>query len=189
MANPLSKDGGIVVLSGNIAPEGAILRQSARYRDNLIHRGPARVFNSQKETLAALKAGEIKPKDVVVVRYEGPQGGPGMPDIYAVQATICGMGLDKEVAVITDARFSGFARGFGVCQITPEAAVGGPLAYLEDGDMILIDVPNRKIEVLDPSIFEKRTKTRNPRADQKYKGILGLYQKLGGPANKGARLE
>lgn len=189
MAQPLSEDGGIVVLSGNLAPGGAILRQSARYRDNLLHRGPARLFNSQNETLAALKAGEIKPKDVVVVRFEGPQGGPGMPDIYAVQATICGMGLDQDVAVITDARFSGFARGFGVCQITPEAAVGGPLAYLEDGDEILIDVPNRRLEVLDPSIFEKRTKARNPRAERKHKGILGLYQKLGGPANRGARLE
>jgi len=186
--SPLSKDGGIVVLYGNIAPGGAILRQSARYRDNLNHRGPARVFNSQNETLAALRAGEIKPKDVLVVRYEGPKGGPGMPDIYAVQATICGMGLDKDVAVITDARFSGFARGFGVCQISPEAAVGGPLAFLEDGDEIIIDVPSRKLEVLDKTIIEKRTKSMNPREGKEYKGILGLYKRLGGPANKGARL-
>lgn len=188
LARPLSKDGGIVVLYGNIAPGGAILRQSARYRDNLNHRGPARVFNSQDEALAALKAGEIKPQDVMVVRYEGPQGGPGMPDIYAVQATICGMGLDKDVAVITDARFSGFARGFGVCQITPEAAVGGPLAFLEDGDEIVIDVPGRRIEVLDQTIFEKRTGSKNPKEAKKYQGILGLYKRLGGPANKGARL-
>lgn len=186
---PISKDGGIAVLRGNLAPGGAILRQSARYRDNLYHRGPARVYDSQEEALAALHANEVKPGDVMVVRFEGPCGGPGMPDIYAVQATVCGMGLDKDVAVITDARFSGFARGFGVCQITPEAAKDGPLAYLRDGDMISIDVANRIIEAEDPQIFKEREPAENPKDKKVYKGVLNLFKKYGGPANRGARLE
>jgi len=187
--NPLSKDGGIVVLHGNLAPGGAILRQSARYRENLLHRGPARVFNSQEETITALKSGEIRPKDVIVVRYEGPRGGPGMPDIYTVQAMVVGMGLEKEVAVITDARFSGFARGFGVCQITPEAALGGPIALLIDGDEIVIDIPKRRLDVVDQKTLMERGKSWEPIRKEPRKGILGLYAKLGGPANKGARLE
>lgn len=189
LEKPLSRDGGIVVLYGNLAPGGAILRQSARYRENLFHQGPARIFNSQEETLMALKSGKIKPKDVIVVRYEGPRGGPGMPDIYTVQATVVGMGLEKEVAVITDARFSGFARGFGVCQITPEAALGGPIALLEEGDEIMIDVTNKKLDVLDEKILKKRSKSWKPIKKGPRKGILGLYAKLAGPANKGARLE
>jgi dihydroxy-acid dehydratase len=186
---PLSRDGGIVVLYGNLATGGAILRQSARYRENLFHPGPARVFDSQEEALVALNAGSIKPRDVMVVRYEGPRGGPGMPDIYTVQATVVGMGLEKEVAVITDARFSGFARGFGVCQITPEAALGGPIALLEEGDEIMIDVTNRKLDVVDETVLEERSKSWKPITKEPRRGILGLYAKLGGPANKGARLE
>ena len=112
-----------------------------------------------------------------------------MPDIYAVQATVCGMGLDKEVAVITDARFSGFARGFGVCQITPEAAVGGPLAYLRDGDMITIDVAGRRIDVEDETVLKDREPAVDPKDKKAYKGILNLYKKYGGPASRGARLE
>ena len=131
---------------------------------------------------------EIQPGDVMVVRFEGPRGGPGMPDIYAVQATVCGMGLDKDVAVITDARFSGFARGFGVCQISPEAEGGGPLAYLRDGDEIVVDVANRSIQATDSRIFETREPAVNPKNERPYKGILNLYRKYGGPANKGARL-
>ena len=142
-----------------------------------------------KEALEALHDGQIKPGDVMVVRFEGPCGGPGMPDIYAVQATVCGMGLDKDVAVITDARFSGFARGFGVCQITPEAAKAGPLAYLRDGDIITINVSQRSIDVEDPAIFEEREPAVNPKDKNTYKGVLNLFKKYGGPANKGARLE
>ena len=185
---PLSADGGIAVLYGNLAPGGAILRQSARYRENMAHTGPARVFDCQEDALEALAKGEIQHGDVMVVRFEGPMGGPGMPDIYAVQASVCGMGLDKDVAVITDARFSGFARGFGVCQMTPEAAGNGPLAYLRDGDVIEIDVSNRTINALDENIFTTRQPAANPKDKKKYKGILSLYKKYGGPANKGARL-
>lgn len=185
---PISTDGGIAVLYGNLAPGGAILRQSARYRENLLHSGPARVFDSQEDALEALRMREIQPGDVMVVRFEGPRGGPGMPDIYAVQATVCGMGLDKDVAVITDARFSGFARGFGVCQISPEAEGGGPLAYLRDGDEIVVDVANRSIQATDSRIFETREPAVNPKNERPYKGILNLYRKYGGPANKGARL-
>ena len=187
ISSPISKDGGIAVLRGNLAPDGAILRQSARYRENLHHEGPAKVFDSQEDALVALKEGKIHKGDVMVVRFEVPSGGPGMPDIYAVQATVCGMGLDKDVAVITDARFSGFARGFGVCQISPEAAKNGPLAYLQDGDLIRIDIPSRTIEVADEGIF-KREAAKNPKDKKSYKGILNLYKKYGGPANKGARL-
>lgn len=187
--NPISEDGGIAVLRGNIAPEGAILRQSARYRDNLYHKGPAKVYDSQEDALQALHENKVEPGDVMVVRFEGPCGGPGMPDIYAVQATVCGMGLDKDVAVITDARFSGFARGFGVCQITPEAAKGGPLAYLQDGDVISIDVSNRRIDVEAPEIFGQREPAWNPKDKNTYKGVLNLFKKYGGPANRGARLE
>ena len=187
LLKPISKDGGIAVLHGNLAPDGAILRQSARYRENLYHEGPAKVFDSQEDALSALKNGKIEKGDVMVVRFEGPQGGPGMPDIYAVQATVCGMGLDKDVAVITDARFSGFARGFGVCQISPEAAKNGPLAYLKDGDIIKIDIPNRTIEAVDENIF-KRNPAENPKNSKTYNGILNLFRKYGGPANKGARL-
>ena len=111
-----------------------------------------------------------------------------MPDIYTVQATVCGMGLDKDVAVITDARFSGFARGFGVCQITPEAAKNGPLAYLKDGDIITIDIPERTIKVEDETIFN-REPSPNPKDKNTYKGVLNLFKKYGGPANRGARLE
>ena len=164
------------------------MRQSARYRENLAHTGPAKVFDCQEDALEALKQGKICHGDVMVVRFEGPKGGPGMPDIYAVQASVCGMGLDKDVAVITDARFSGFARGFGVCQMTPEAAGGGPLAYLRDGDMIEIDVAGRKINALDAAIFTTRQPAPNPKDHKEYKGVLNLYKKYGGPANKGARL-
>lgn len=185
---PISTDGGIAVLYGNLAPGGAILRQSARYRENLAHTGPAKVFDCQEDALEALAQGKIAHGDVMVVRFEGPRGGPGMPDIYAVQASVCGMGLDQDVAVITDARFSGFARGFGVCQMTPEAAVGGPLAYLQDGDMLEIDVANRTINAVDATIFRTRQPAPNPKDAKEYKGILNLYKKYGGPANKGARL-
>ena len=187
--NPVMTEPGLGVLYGNLAPGGAILRQSARYRENLAHTGPAKVFDCQEDALEALAQGKIAHGDVMVVRFEGPKGGPGMPDIYAVQASVCGMGLDKDVAVITDARFSGFARGFGVCQMTPEAAGGGPLAYLRDGDMIAIDVANRSINVMDESIFTTRQPAPNPKDAKEYKGILSLYKKYGGPANKGARLD
>lgn len=185
--HPISNDGGIAVLRGNLAPGGAILRQSARYRENMYHKGPAKVFDSQEDAIEALHRGDIKKGDVMVVRFEGPCGGPGMPDIYYVQATVCGMGLDKDVAVITDARFSGFARGFGVCQITPEAEKNGPLAYLRDGDEISIDIPNRTIQVLDEKVFD-RDPAKNPKDKNVYKGVLSLFKKYGGPANKGARL-
>ena len=147
------------------------------------------MFDCQEDALKALAEGKIQHGDVMVVRFEGPRGGPGMPDIYAVQASVCGMGLDKDVAVITDARFSGFARGFGVCQITPEAAVDGPLAYLRDGDLIEIDVVGRCIRALDDSIFANRRPAPNPKDQKQYSGMLNLYKKYGGPANQGARLD
>lgn len=187
--NPISKDGGIYVLYGNLAPDGAIFRKVATSEHKLMHKGPAKVFDSQEEALDALKSGRISKGDVIVVRYEGPRGGPGMPDIYAVLATVVGMGLEKGVALITDARFSGFARGFGVCQISPEAAVGGPLAVLKDGDMITIDVQKRSIDALTDKELARRLEAWEPVRKKERVGVLHLYSKYAGPATRGAKLE
>ncbi len=189
LANPISPDGGINVLYGNLAPKGAIFRQAAMSTKKLRHSGQARVFNSQEEALSVLKSGKISKGNVIVVRYEGPRGGPGMPDIYAVLATVVGMGMEKDIAVITDGRFSGFARGFGICQISPEAACGGPLAVLRDGDLVRIDVEKRSIDALTNQEIEERLKSWVPVKKKKRTGILGLYAKYAGPAYMGARLE
>jgi len=183
-SNPVYNTGGITVLRGALAPDGSV----ARRLDNTIlhHQGPAHVFNSQEEALAAVQTGAVKPGEVVVVRFVGPRGAPGMPDIYAVLAAIVGKGLEGQVGVVTDGRFSGFARGLGVCQVTPEAAVGGPLAKLEDGDIITIDLPSRRLDVADAEKVMARPAVPNPRPVPP--GILGLYAKTAGPATRGAKL-
>ncbi len=185
-SNPVNETGGICILKGNLAPDGAV----ARMLNNTIpeHEGPARVFNNQTDAVSALQKKEINPGDVIVVREEGPRGAPGMPDIYAVLATIVGMGLEEDVAVVTDGRFSGFARGLGVCQVTPEAAVGGPLAAVKDGDLISINLKTRKLEVnISPEEIKERIASWKPKVC-KDKGILSLYAKQAGPATRGARL-
>lgn len=184
---PLLPHGGIAVLKGNLAPISSL----ARMLNNTIpyHRGPARCFNSQEEALPALRGGEIKEGDVIVVRYSGPRGAPGMPDIYALLAAVVGMGLEEKVAVVTDGRFSGFARGLGVCQVSPEAAVGGPLAFLKDGDIIAISLPKRSLTVeLTPEELEKRRVTFNPPPAKNAPGILGLFREKAEQAHQGARL-
>jgi dihydroxy-acid dehydratase len=182
--NPVYTTGGLTVLHGSIAPVGSV----ARRLDNTIlhHEGPARVYDSQEEALAAVQSDQVKPGEVVVVRFVGPRGAPGMPDTYAVLAAIVGKGLEGKVGVITDGRFSGFARGLGVCQITPEAAVGGPLAKLRDGDIISIDLPSRRLDVANADIVLARPAVPNPRPVPP--GILGLYARVAGPANRGAKL-
>lgn len=185
-SNPVNETGGVCILKGNLAPDGAV----ARMLNNTIpeHEGPARVFNNQTDAVLALQKKEIKSGDIIVVREEGPRGAPGMPDIYAVLATIVGMGLEEEVAVVTDGRFSGFARGLGVGQISPEAAVGGPLAAVKDGDIITINLKTRKLEVnISSNEIKKRLASWQPKVC-KDRGILSLYAKQAGPATRGARL-
>lgn len=184
---PLVAHGGIAVLKGNLAPISSL----ARMLNNTIpsHRGPARCFNSQEEAVAALKKGKVKEGEVIVVRYAGPRGAPGMPDIYALLATVVGMGLEGQLAVVTDGRFSGFARGLGVCQVSPEAAVGGPLALLKDGDVVSINLPDHSLnaEIPDEEWKLRREKWRLPQM-KNAPGILGLFAVNAEQAHQGARL-
>ena len=187
LKKPLLEHGGIAVLKGNLAPISSL----ARMLNNTIpsHRGPARCFNSQEEAVAALKKGKVKEGEVIVVRYAGPRGAPGMPDTYALLATIVGMGLEGKLAVVTDGRFSGFARGLGVCQVSPEAAIGGPLALLKDGDVISIDLPGRSLqaEVADEEM-KKRRQRWTPVKPRNAPGILGLFAVNAEQAHQGARV-
>jgi dihydroxy-acid dehydratase len=184
---PLLPHGGIAVLKGNLAPISSL----ARMLNNTIpfHRGPARCFNSQEEAKAALKSRKVKEGEVIVVRYAGPRGAPGMPDTYALLATVVGMGLEGKLAVVTDGRFSGFARGLGVCQVSPEAAVGGPLALLRNGDIISISLPDRslKAEVSDEEWKKRKANWRLPKM-KSAPGILGLFAVNAEQAHQGARL-
>ncbi|HHV50900.1 MAG TPA: dihydroxy-acid dehydratase [Clostridiales bacterium] len=148
LENPFRKDGGIAILFGNLAPEGAVVKQGAVKPEMMVHKGPARVFNSEEEANEAILGGKIKPGDVVVIRYEGPKGGPGMREMLSPTANIAGMGLDDCVALITDGRFSGATRGASIGHVSPEAAAGGPIALIEEGDIISVDIPNRKLELL-----------------------------------------
>ena len=143
--NPYSKDGGIAVLKGNLAPEGCVVKRSAVAPEMMTHTGPARVFDGEEEAIAAIYAGKIVAGDVVVIRYEGPKGGPGMREMLNPTSAIAGMGLDKDVALITDGRFSGATRGASIGHVCPEAAQGGPIAFVQEGDLISIDIPANAI--------------------------------------------
>ena len=147
ISNPYSAKGGLSVLFGNLAPEGAVVKRAAVAAEMLSHRGPARVFDSEEEATTAIMKGSIKPGEVVVIRYEGPKGGPGMPEMLTPTSLLSGMGMDKEVALITDGRFSGATRGAAIGHVSPEAAARGPIASLKDGDIIKIDIPNNKLDV------------------------------------------
>ncbi|HOB37207.1 MAG TPA: dihydroxy-acid dehydratase [Candidatus Avimonas sp.] len=163
--NPFSKDGGLAILFGNLAPEGAVVKQGAVKPEMMAHSGPARVFNSEEEANEAILGGKIKPGDVVVIRYEGPKGGPGMREMLSPTANIAGMGLDDCVALITDGRFSGATRGASIGHVSPEAAAGGPIALVEEGDIISIDIPNRKLELLvDEATLKARKQNWKPPA-------------------------
>ena len=188
--NPYSSYGGIAVLKGSLAPEGCVVKQSAVAPEMMQHKGPARVFNSEEEAIAAIYEGKIVAGDVVVIRYEGPKGGPGMREMLNPTSAIAGMGLDKEVALITDGRFSGATRGASIGHVCPEAAQGGPIAFVEEGDMIDIDITNCRIDLLvsDEVLAERKAKWVCPEPKVKT-GYLARYAKLVSSAARGAVLE
>jgi dihydroxy-acid dehydratase len=187
--NPFSQSGGIAVLKGNIAPDGCVVKQSAVAPEMMKHSGPARVFNSEEEAINAIYAKKINPGDVVVIRYEGPKGGPGMREMLNPTSAICGMGLGESVALITDGRFSGATRGAAIGHVSPEAAAGGNIALVEEGDIITIDITNKTIamNVSDETLNERRSKWVCPEPKIKT-GYIARYQKLVTSADKGAIL-
>jgi dihydroxy-acid dehydratase len=188
--NPYSDNGGIAILFGNLAPNGTVVKRSACAKELMKHTGPARVFNDESEAMEAVQKQEIKSGDVVVIRYEGPKGGPGMREMLAVTAALAGQGLDKEVALITDGRFSGATRGASLGHCSPEAAVGGPIALVEEGDKITLDINNYKItlEVSDEELAKRREKWVCPEP-KVTTGYLARYAKLVSSADKGAILQ
>ena len=188
--DPYSATGGLMILRGNLAPDGGVVKRSAVAAEMLVHEGPARVYNSEDEAIEAIYAGAIKPGDVVVIRYEGPKGGPGMREMLSPTSAICGMGLDKEVALITDGRFSGATRGAAIGHVSPEAASGGMIGLVEEGDIIAIDIPAGKLElkVSDEVLAERKAKWVCPPPNVT-KGYLARYAKLVSSANKGAIVE
>ncbi len=188
--NPFSEEGGLAVLYGNIAPNGSIVKTGAVAEDMLYHTGPARIYESQDDAINAIHSGEVLPGDVVVIRYEGPKGGPGMPEMLAPTSAIMGMGLGSKVALITDGRFSGGTRGACIGHISPEAASGGPIAIIKEKDEIEIDIINRKINLnIDQKIFDNRMKSIEKFEPKINKGYLGRYARLVTSANTGAVLK
>ena len=188
--NPYSQTGGLMILRGNLAPDGGVVKRSAVAAEMLVHEGPARVFNSEEEAIAAIYEGKINPGDVVVIRYEGPKGGPGMREMLSPTSAICGMGLDKEVALITDGRFSGATRGAAIGHVSPEAASGGMIGIVEEGDIIAIDIPNGKLELkVDEATLAKRREAWVCPPPNVTTGYLSRYAKLVSSANKGAIVE
>jgi dihydroxy-acid dehydratase len=188
--NPHSKTGGIAILKGNLAPDGGVVKKSAVDPSILVHKGPARVFNSEDEAIAQIYAGNIKKGDVIVIRYEGPKGGPGMREMLGPTSAIAGMGLDKDVALLTDGRFSGATRGASIGHISPEAMDGGPIGLLMEGDIISIDIPAGKLEMLvDDVELEERRKNFVPNEPRIKTGYLGRYARMVSSANTGAVLE
>lgn len=188
--NPYSKTGGLAVLFGNLAPDGGVVKQGAVAPEMLKHEGPARIFNSEEDATAAIKAGKIVAGDVVVIRYEGPKGGPGMREMLFPTSAIAGMGLDKDVALITDGRFSGATRGACIGHISPEAAAGGTIGLIEEGDIIAIDIPNRSLQVnVDEAILAERKAAWVPIEPKIKTGYLSRYAKLVTSASTGAVFE
>ena len=188
--NPYSPYGGIAVLKGSLAPDGCVVKQSAVAQEMMTHTGPARVFDSEEEAIEAIYAGKIVSGDVVVIRYEGPKGGPGMREMLNPTSAIAGMGLDKEVARITDGRFSGATRGASIGHVSPEAALGGPIAFVEEGDTISIDIPNHSIElkVDEATLAARKAKWACP-TPKITTGYLARYAKQVTSAARGAVLE
>ena len=188
--NPYMATGGIAVLRGNLAPDGCVVKQSAMAPEMLHHQGPARVFDSEEAAIETIYAGKIQPGDVVVIRYEGPKGGPGMREMLNPTSAICGMGLGESVALITDGRFSGATRGAAIGHVCPEAAMGGNIALVEEGDLIAIDIPGHKVDLLvsDEELAARRAKWVCPEPKVKT-GYLARYAKMVAPACKGAVLK
>ena len=188
--NPYSQTGGLAVLKGNIAPDGSVVKRSAVIEEMLVHEGPARVFECEEDAITAIKGGQIHPGDVVVIRYVGPKGGPGMPEMLNPTSAIAGMGLGSSVALITDGRFSGASRGASIGHVSPEAAVGGPIALIEEGDIIEIDIPNLKlnVRVSDEELAARKEKWQ-PREPEVTTGYLARYASMVTSGNRGAVLE
>lgn len=188
--NPYSATGGLAVLKGNLAPDGSVVKRSAVVEEMLVHEGPARVFECEEDAITAIKGGEIHPGDVVVIRYEGPKGGPGMREMLNPTSAIAGMGLGSSVALITDGRFSGASRGASIGHVSPEAAVGGPIALVEEGDIIKINIPELKLElnVSDEELAERKRKWQ-PKEPNVKTGYLARYASMVTSGNRGAILE
>ena len=188
--NPYSKTGGLAVLKGNLAPDGGVVKRSAVAEEMMVHEGPARVFDCEEDAIAAIKGRKIVAGDVVVIRYEGPKGGPGMREMLNPTSAIAGMGLGSSVALITDGRFSGASRGASIGHVSPEAAVGGPIALIEEGDIIAIDIPNMKLDVKvsEEELEARRTKWQ-PREPKVTSGYLARYASMVTSGNRGAVLE
>ena len=182
-----SPDGGLAILWGNLAPDGAVVKKGAVLPEMMVHKGPARVFNSEEDCVDALLAGKIKAGDVIVIRYEGPKGGPGMREMLSPTSALAGMGLDNSVALVTDGRFSGASRGASIGHISPEAAAGGTIGLVAEGDMISVDIPDNKLELLvDDATLAKRKETWKPIVKPVPNGYLKRYRRLVTSANTGA---
>ena len=187
--NPYSETGGIAVLSGTLAPEGAVVKKSAVAPEMLVHKGPARVFDSEEEAIDAIFGKKIRPGDVIIIRYEGPKGGPGMREMLSPTSAIQGMGLGTSVALITDGRFSGATRGASIGHVSPEAASGGPIGLVEEGDEILIDIPGEKLDLLvDEKVLSERRKAYKGHESEIRSGYLYRYSKHVTSARQGAVL-
>ena len=185
VGSPVNVDGGLAVLTGSLAPHGAVVKKGAVLPEMMVHEGPARVFDSEEEASEAIFAERIVAGDVVVIRFEGPRGGPGMREMLTPTSALAGMGLDRSVALVTDGRFSGATRGAAVGHAAPEAAEGGPLSLVLEGDRIRIDIPARHIELLVPAaVLAARTPARPP--NRRLTGVLARYAALAGSAADGA---
>ncbi|MBO4998590.1 MAG: dihydroxy-acid dehydratase [Lachnospira sp.] len=188
--NPYSETGGLAVLKGNLAPDGSVVKRSAVVPEMMKHEGPARVFDCEEDAITAIKGGKIVAGDVVVIRYEGPKGGPGMREMLNPTSAIAGMGLGSSVALITDGRFSGASRGASIGHVSPEAAVGGPIAFVEEGDIIKIDIDNHSLELdISEEEMAKRKAAWTPRQPKVTTGYLARYAKMVTSGNRGAVLE
>ena len=188
--NPYSETGGLAVLTGNLAPDGGVVKRSAVCDEMMVHEGPARVFECEEDAIAAIKGGKINQGDVVVIRYEGPKGGPGMREMLNPTSAIAGMGLGSSVALITDGRFSGASRGASIGHISPEAAVGGPIALVEEGDTIRINIPENKLELaVSQEELDRRRAQWQPRQPKVTTGYLARYASMVTSGNRGAVLE
>ena len=188
--NPYSQTGGIAVLKGNLAPDSGVVKRSAVAPEMMVHEGPARVFDCEDDAIAAIKGGKIVAGDVVVIRYEGPKGGPGMREMLNPTSAIAGMGLGSSVALITDGRFSGASRGASIGHVCPEAAVGGPIALVEEGDIIEINIPANTLNVrVSDEEMARRKAAWTPREPKVTTGYLARYAALVTDASKGAVLQ
>ena len=188
--NPYSQTGGIAVLKGNLAPDSGVVKRSAVVPEMMVHEGPARVFDCEEDAIEAIRGGKIVAGDVVVIRYEGPKGGPGMREMLNPTSAIAGMGLGSSVALITDGRFSGASRGASIGHVSPEAAVGGPIALVKEGDIISINIPENTLNVkISDEEMAKRRAEWQPREPKVTTGYLARYHELVTSGNRGAILE